>query len=389
MDRLGPHREPTRGGWFLRDVLGPFLFSRLALLLVAWFARQFPREARYPDPEAVARSWQNVPWRWLDVWGRWDTSWYLSIAEHGYTAAANAVGERDIAFFPAYPLLVRAVAHVIPGEGVRALYLAGLLASNLLAVGALALLWLLARDLLRDETAAGRAVLYALAFPAGFILSCVYSESLFLFLGLAAFRFGLQRRWALAGLAGFFLALTRPVGVLFFLPLALMSWEAAAQEGRRAAAGAAFLLLVPAGLAAWALYGWHLTGDPFAVFHAQTAWLRSLSWPWTTLAHPRGFHGYLTRIDGAVLVLFAALGLAGLAAFQPRAVGLLLVLLVLPPLTSGTLMSGTRFMAVAFPAFVLLARLGEEPLVDRAYLFLAIALQAVFMAAWSQLYWLG
>ena len=46
-------------------------------------------------------------------------------------------------------------------------------------------------------------------------------------------------------------------------------------------------------------------------------------------------------------------------------------------------------VVVAFPAFLLLARLGRHALLERSYLLASVALQALFMAAWSQFNWLG
>ena len=380
--------EPNKGGggrmW--RDVLGPFVVSRVMLLLASWFGRYFPRDMRYGNADAVARGWESVPWRALDVWGRWDTANYITIARDGYPPEGGFL----IAFFPGYPGLVRAVASVTGAHpSTRAIYIAALVVSNVAAVAALVLLYRLAQDLLDDPDGAGRAVLYLIAFPAGLFLSCAYSESLFLLLGVATFRFGIQRRWVLAGATGFLLALTRPLGVLFLVPLAWMYLEAAEFDVRRLRADAAWLALIPCGLALYAAYCWRLTGDTFAIFHVQSGWGRSLSWPWTTLAHPRGFHGYMTRIDGTLTVFSVVLAVWGLFAFRTRSVGILLLLLVVPTLTSGTLMSGTRFLAVAFPVFLLLAKLGRHPLFDRTYLFNAVALQALFMAAWSQFNWLG
>lgn len=378
-------RAEAGGAWFWRDVVGPFAASRLVLLLAAWFSRAFPRDALYPDAASVARGWSFVPWRALDVWGRWDTSYYLDIAQRGYGADSA-----HLAFFPLYPALVRLVASLTGATPSRtALYLAAVAVSNVAALAGLAVLHHLAREVLHEREDAARTVTYLVAFPAGMFLSCAYTEGVFLLLGAATFLLGWRRRWALAGVTGFLLALTRPVGVLYLVPLAWLALRPP-EPGRPSRGNIAWLALLPAGLAAYAAYGGWLTGDPLAVFHVQSRWGRGLSWPWTTLARPRGFHPLMTRIDAASAILFAGLGLAALRAARTRSLGLLLLLSVAPILSSGTLMSGTRFLAVAFPAFLLLAPVGRRyPLFDRAYLFGAVALQALFMAAWSQFGWLG
>lgn len=379
-------RQFVGAAWFWLDVLVPFAISRAVLLLAAWFGRYFPREPRYPDAEALARGWAFVPWRALDVWGRWDTSYYLRIAQDGYPTG----GGPELAFFPGYPALLRAAASAWGAPpSTRALFVSAVAVSNVAAIAALALLYRLARERLGDDAAAARSVAYLLAFPSALFLSCAYSESLFLLLAVGAFAAGLSGRWWLAGVAGFGAALTRPVGVLLVPPLAWTYLEAVDWDLRRVRRDALWLLLVPAGIASYALYGWKITGNPGAVFQVQAGWGRPLSWPWTTLTRPRGFHGYLTRIDGTLTITFAALGAWGLRASRTRGLAVLLLFLLVPILTSGTLMSGTRFLATAFPAFVLLASLGRSHAFDRGYRYAAVALQALFMAAWSQFYWLG
>ena len=43
-------------------------------------------------------------------WERWDTVWYLKIAEHGYTDYGST------AFLPLYPLLIRVVGTLLGGH---------------------------------------------------------------------------------------------------------------------------------------------------------------------------------------------------------------------------------------------------------------------------------
>src|SRR5260370_37231972 len=42
----------------------------------------------------------------LDAWIRWDARWYETIALHGYSFSERA--QSSVAFFPLYPLLMRA-----------------------------------------------------------------------------------------------------------------------------------------------------------------------------------------------------------------------------------------------------------------------------------------
>ena len=124
--------------------------------------------------------------------GRWDSVWYLAIADGGYPAA----DARRPAFFPLYPWLVRA-AGAITGSPL----IAGALLSTACFAGALVVLHRLTALELGPEAA--RWTVWALAlFPMSFFLSAVYTESLFLLLSVGAVYAARTGRWAWAGVLG-------------------------------------------------------------------------------------------------------------------------------------------------------------------------------------------
>ncbi|HET8733009.1 MAG TPA: mannosyltransferase family protein [Anaeromyxobacteraceae bacterium] len=371
---------------FLRAVLLPFAWTRLLLAGVAWFGDQASVSWSYPNAEAARRGWEFVPWTWLDAFGRWDAGWYLDIARNGY-ALRGPLGtvQSNVAFFPLYPWTVRAVQSLLPGRGEGSFFVAALIVSNAAALAGLWLLWRLARDVTGDDEAASRAVLYALLFPFGFVLSSAYPESLFLALSagslLAA---GAGRHW-LAGVLGMLLALTRPGGVLVAVPLA---WIAGERGGRRLPALAASALPGLGALAhlAWL---WRLTGDPLALFHVQGAWGRRLAAPWETLLSPREFHARLGPLEALVIALVAATGAWLLARRRTRALGVWALVSLVPVLLSGTFLSSVRFGAVAFPAFVALATIGRNPALDRAVVAAFSFGQAILFFFWTRWFWVG
>ncbi|MCA9870169.1 MAG: hypothetical protein KC487_07290, partial [Anaerolineae bacterium] len=69
--------------------------------------------------------------------------------------------------------------------------------------------------------------------------------------------------------------------------------------------------------------------------------------------------------------------------------GLFVTLGALIPLSSGLLMSQRRYMWVLFPAFILLARWGHHPWVDRAITFGFVLGLAVFTALFASWYWVA
>ena len=95
--------------------------------------------------------------------------------------------------------------------------------------------------------------------PAAFLFQAALTESLFLCLVLACFYYAECRKWLLVGVLGFFLALSRSVGFVVVVPLALVLLQ---QEIRRPYPRAVFncvksglwLLLVPAGWLSFMAY---------------------------------------------------------------------------------------------------------------------------------------
>lgn len=100
---------------------------------------------------------------------QWDTGHYLSIAESGYQT-----GPASPAFFPLYPVLIRATDAVLPGGAL----IAALLVANAAVFGALAVLYRLTHHEFGTRVAP-RTTWYLAAFPTGFFLFIGYNESLF------------------------------------------------------------------------------------------------------------------------------------------------------------------------------------------------------------------
>lgn len=143
-------------------------------------------------------------------WLHWDTLWYLSIAEHGYS------GPGSTAFMPLYPLLMRALATLLGGN----LPLAALVISTCATFGALLCLHRIVNRLSAVPHAADWALVTAAMLPVSFFLMAGYSEALFVWLSLATILLALEERWALVAGVSALAALTRHQGV--FLPLVFL-----------------------------------------------------------------------------------------------------------------------------------------------------------------------
>ena len=370
-----------------RRILLPFLITRAGLLAAGVLALGLMGSARDRMPgNLIAHPPAPLP---LEIWARWDSEWYLLIAEQGYSAgdALARYGTRywieDTAgFFPLYPLLVRGLT--LTGLGPLA---AAILLSNLALLAALTLLHELVRDRCGEE-AAGGAVWALLAFPTSLFLSAVYSESLSLALTLGAFQAARRGRWGNTAVAGFLCALSRPTGVLVALPLAWEVWE-------RRGGWKGWLSLggFPAGTAAFCFFCLRVFGDPFAWAHRQERWRGAISGPWRAFQRfaeqPPQLHGaHNSLLELALAILFLA-ALAPMIRRFPRSWGTHAALSVLVPLGS-TLWSFGRLSLSTFPAFALAGEVSRgRPGVLNAYLAVCLPLGGLLMALFACGWWVG
>ncbi len=384
-----------------RQALDIYLWSRAAIWVAAIFAFFFFEPNRHPN----AGRWDTPRLHDLgyftDIWARWDSDFFLRIAQNGYDDASAA-------FHPLYPALIAGLGRVFFGHYI----LAGLVISLLCCLGSFVLLHRLASKHL-DADGARRSVLYLAVFPMALFLQTVYSESLFLLLVLAAFTFAERDRFAAAGLVAGLAILTRATGLALLPALALLAWRH--RERPRALAGIA--LAVPVA-AVYPLVLWQQVGDPWAFSDAQDRWHRHLSRAgpfggvWDGLvAGWRGLEqfvvGHGTHVAGAnpmhaaaenvqalaFLFLFLALTVVAWRRFG-AAYGLFAaVSLAIPlsyPSSRWPLLSLPRFGLVIFPLFLALAAVtAGRPRLHTA----AVACSALFLGVavvqWALWQWVA
>jgi Dolichyl-phosphate-mannose-protein mannosyltransferase len=400
--RIGRARAPA---------LEIFVWSRAAIWAAALFAwlvfepNRHPRADRWDDPSLT----RDLGWV-TDVWARWDSVWFLRIAEHGYGATHGVAA----AFYPLYPLTLAGVGRAFGGHYV----LAGIVVSLAATLGSFALLYRLAEPRLGAD-GARRAVLYLAVFPTALFLQAVYSESLFLVLVLAAFLLAERDRWLGAGAATGLAALTRISGVALLPALAVMAWQRPPAERRRALVS---LCLAPAIFAAYPLYLGLERGDAFAFARSQGFWNRHLSaagplggiWDGSRAAWAgarqllSGSHTHYywapvrdadpMRVAAVNLEAFAFLALlVALTVIAWRRFGspyglFAAVSLAIPlsvPSERWPLLSLPRFGIVLFPCFLALATLGGRPRVHTAILVVSSIMLGVAVTQWALWQWVA
>lgn len=369
-----------------RDVLWIYVLTRAGIWTLAYCARWlFPADRDERDAGSFLAPFQH-----------WDWVHYLHIARDGYFPGRagpwQGTWDNREAFFPGFPLLLRAVHFVIPSWAA-----AGLLISS--AAGAVAVVALarIARLHLGDAESGRRAVLYLLLSPCAIFLAVGYTEALFLAFALPAWLAAQRRDWPLAaGLAS--LAVTVRVSGLF-LAAAIAVHFAATAHGRREWRALPWLALpaLPP-----ALYSWYLhvhTGDWMAWKHAQErGWYRNFHAPWEAWANT--WHaafdrtqstGYAFMFQAELLAMLLGLVLLGLLIRQrrwPEAVYVGLSLWALG--TSYWYTSLPRATLLFWPLWVALAAWSlRRPRFETVYLCLAAPLATVFALTYMTGRWTG
>ena len=317
--------------------------------------------ARFSGVDAGRRASDPAGWV-LDRLIVWDSTYFVRIAQHGYNSPGTSCC--DQAFFPGYPLTIRALTPLFGDARIAALAIP-------LVAGAVAamLLWRITVD--EFGTPAGRHAVALLAVaPYGIFLSLAYSESLFLALALAAWYSARRQRWWWAGVAASAAALVRVNGVFIAVALAVM-WIAVRRRDRATPRSAPLALLLP--FASAGAYLWYVQSRSWPSWtQAQSsAWDRRVGWPWDGFAWSWRWLTAQPALDlriagvGETLVVLAGVALVVWLARRRRwpefvYVGLSVGVL----LFSNRFLSSPRLSVLWFPAFVLggswLARNGHR-----------------------------
>jgi Mannosyltransferase (PIG-V) len=409
--RAQPLQRRVLGSPALRDALGAFFASRAIVWLVGIASFELVPLSGWAktDPTGLTQHLGAVG----EVLGspavRWDSSYYVFTAQHGYEALGQT------AFFPFYPMVMRAVATITYSEVV-----AGVLVSLASFAIALVLLHRLA-DLDFGEDVARRTVWLIALFPAAVFFSAVYTEALFLVLSVGAVYAARKGSWAWAGALGGMAALTRNTGVLIGVAVLLLylygpradqpsTTLKGVRPRYRLRADALWMLLIPAGLAAFAIYTWIVYDTPFASYDAQAIFHREFLGPFSALwyggrdvgtavgdllgiSNGEGIGASLRTLALAGTVVGALVATVGALRRLPVAYGAYALAALLPPLSTPwpdhPLWSTPRFIAVLFPCFLWLALVLRD---RRWYLVVSIAFAlglAYVSARFSAWYWVA
>lgn len=273
----------------LENIFGQDL-SELLFILAMWFlsrlviivAMQLVAPALYASvdgvstepPADIQANLTTVPKNYVptsswELFLHWDGIYYRSIALLGYEYTPNDGKEHSIAFFPLYPLLIRALmAFGVP------FVIAGILINNLAFLAALYVLYIWTKEF-HDRNTARWATAVMAWCPLSLFCTVVYTEGLFLFFSTAALRAFDRHNYGWTAIWGALATATRSTGMTLIPAFLLVAWRE-----RRPVAAYAAALATGIGLLLFSGYLAIHFGDPLAFVHIQHEWRRvSTGWP--------------------------------------------------------------------------------------------------------------
>ena len=406
------------------------LLSRAAALAIGYFAvvtigLSQPAVGFTVSPDPVV----NLP-------ARFDAGWYATIALDGYTFQGRFDRQQNLAFFPAFPIIERAVGYpfgafapALPTERRLARLLWGGVAISFAAFAwAARYFWRLARDMIGADRASAAVALLA-AFPFAVYFSAAYSESLFLLGAVAAFYHFRRDEFAASAGWGLLVGLTRPNGCFLSIVLATLivekwyrtpgtkhrtpstqhpalSTQRSAPSTRHPAlstrhpALSTQLLAAAApgiGMLLFSAYVKHLTGAWFGWARLHEAWGRSYS----GLAPLERAYGWITDegllhvVQGvpydalnSLAVIFSIVMLWPVIRRTGPACAVFVAANLIPPLLAGGVLSMGRVTATIFPLFLALAAIAPPRVVSPLVTALAIGqgLAVALFFTWRPLF---
>lgn len=321
------------------------------------------------------------------VWNRWDSLWYLKIAEFGYQIHGTDIN--SIAFFPLYPLLIRWFGFIV-GD----LKWAALLVSNLTSIAGLVMFYHLARFEF-GKSVAYISTLSFLLFPTAYFFNAGYTEGLFLLLAASSFYAARKGKFSWAGLYAALATLTRLTGALLFPALLVelfLQWRKKETDWENGL----WLLLIPGAFGLYLLLNYSVLGSFFGFLDVQRDyWFKSFAWPWHSIvgrfnslgSYPYSIdvimHSWIEFIAAIFLVVISVISFYKLR----LSYSVFVALTAFISISTSFLLSVPRYILSAIPIFFIFGFWGQKKVVAIPLLVLSVSLLTMFAIQFTRGWW--
>lgn len=319
----------------------------------------------------------------LHLFNYWDNGWYQTIVQDGYHITPGQ--QSNVAFFPLYPLLVKAVTAM----GLSVVQ-AGVTVSLISFAAALVTTFALVRKRVGSKEAQITCLLLAF-FPFSFFFGLLYTEALFLLLVVATLLFLDTHKWWPAAIAAGLAGATRVTGLLLLVVVIGTYLDSCGKLSWRNAMRALGLGVVSSlGMLAYMGYLQKRFGDALAFFHVQQYWpgrgngLDGLVVVLHRLKEGPIFSNpyALNLTEVSCLVVFGLLSVYVFLRLN-RWWGFFCIASLAVPLITGTTVSLNRYVIVLAPCFIAAGKLLKTP--GRA--LFVITPSAMLLAQYFQIFY--
>jgi Mannosyltransferase (PIG-V) len=246
--------------WIVTSRIGlGLIFAHLVIVLLPQSRQHFPGGALSNGT-------------WLGAFYRWDATYYVTIAQHGYSVHAAS----QTAFFPGYPLVVALVHGVTLGA--LSYYQSAMAVSWLAFTAGAVLLYRLTERLYGPRVALVTVALFCW-FPASLFFMSPYSEALFALEIIVVLALIERRQFLGASLVAAFASATSPESIALTLALVI----AAVLAGTVWHRVIFYAAISGVGIFAYMLFLWARFSSPTEFITVQRYWGRSEHFPFVGL----------------------------------------------------------------------------------------------------------
>ncbi len=282
---------------------------------------------------------------------KWDCKWYLTIINNGYDSAIRTSpkiwkGLANWAFFPLYPNIVGFVSKITTITPV----LTGIILNQLFIFIAAVFFYRLLRLNFSDLNSRFGVVLLVFS-PFSVYFASLYTEALYLMLSVIGFYYLRTSREIFGSVFGGLLSATRPVGIMFMVPVFINFIRYKKPLAKMIIA----LGIVSLGLVIYMVFLKYRAGDFLAFQHIQKGWGRK-GWDSSNLGIQ--IWNMITDFHNSVLFLISFLLSCYMILKKYYEEAFFNLACILPGVMTGTMMSEGRFSGTLFTfyfGFVVLA----------------------------------
>ena len=330
---------------------------------------------------------------WFQGFGMWDGTWYLPIAQNGYTDI------QQTAFFPFYPLMVYGIHYVTS----LSLLTSAFWLSNISFLLGLIFLYKIIAGRYDNKTAMV-SVCLLVTFPASLFYHMAYTESVTLLTTVLFFYFLQKDWWYSAMISGFVATGVHDLGVVLAFPALLYLWNNRDVHSKRILVERFFsIVIIGLSLLGYMTFLYVRFGNPIAFVSVQGCWDRKAVVPVLNVLASLGLllvkpydwnYIVMSLVNGITTLVFAVLGVMLLRDQKNKLLALdmklFFLITLLLSIISGTgygTQSYARFMSVIFPGFIVMAHVIKNRYVLVGILTVSLVIKLVLMGMFSNGFW--